>query len=130
MHYLLDTCVVIWSADPENRLSASLRSILEDPANSFYVSAATAGELACAQGRGRVELPMHWKTWFRRSVDLNGWSVLPVTLEIMEEAWSLPDPFHPDPSDRILVATARTHRMTLLTGDAKILNYPHVSALG
>jgi PIN domain nuclease of toxin-antitoxin system len=128
MNFLLDTCVVIWSADPENRLSASLRKILEDPDNAFYVSAATAGELACAQDRGRIELPVHWKTWFRQSVELNGWRVLPITLDVMEEAWSLPGSFHPDPSDRILVATARIERLTLLTADAKILAYPHVSA--
>ena len=38
--------------------------------------------------------------------------------------------FHPDPSDRILVATARLERLTLLTGDAKILAYPHVASRG
>ena len=50
-------------------------------------------------------------------------------LEIIEEAYSLPEPFHADPMDRILVATARVHGLTLLTADKAILSYPHVRTL-
>jgi PIN domain nuclease of toxin-antitoxin system len=43
-----------------------------------------------------------------------------------EEAYSLPEPFHPDLVDRIMVATARVHDLVPLTADRKILDYPHV----
>jgi PIN domain nuclease of toxin-antitoxin system len=62
-------------------------------------------------------------------VGLNGWQEIPVDLEIIEEAYSLPEPFHADPMDRILVATARLHGLTLLTADKAILKYPHVRTL-
>jgi PIN domain nuclease of toxin-antitoxin system len=130
MRYLLDTCAVIWSADPDKRLTPTLRKILEDPHNEFSVSVITTGELACAQARKRLELPIHWKPWFRKMLEVNGWQCLPVSLEILEEAYSLPEPFHPDPADRIIVATARLHGMTVLTGDRKIIDYPHVKAKG
>src|SRR2546429_160299 len=41
----------------------------------------------------------------------------------------LPQPFHRDPADQIIVATARTLGVPLLTADARILNYPHVTVL-
>lgn len=47
---------------------------------------------------------------------------------IAAAAYGLPDDFHPDPADRILVATAREHGLTLLTADRKILDYGHVES--
>ena len=49
-----------------------------------------------------------------------------VEYSVAVEAYALPDPFHRDPADRILVATARMHQATFLTADKRILAYPHV----
>jgi len=53
----------------------------------------------------------------------------PMDLDIIEEAYSLPETFHSDLADRIIVATARLRKYILLTADRKILNYPHVNAV-
>jgi PIN domain nuclease of toxin-antitoxin system len=54
---------------------------------------------------------------------------IPVTADVAMEAYALPEPFHEDPADRILVATARLGKLTLLTADARILSYEGVNAL-
>jgi len=41
----------------------------------------------------------------------------------------LPDPFHRDPADRIIVATARKLQCPIVTADHKILEYPHVETM-
>lgn len=41
----------------------------------------------------------------------------------------LPDNFHKDPADRILVAIARRYNIPLVTCDRKILSYPHVQTI-
>lgn len=69
---------------------------------------------------------MHWKPWLRAAIAENCWEISPIGLDIMEEAYSLPGAFHPDPADRILTATARLEHLLLLTTDQKILGYPHV----
>lgn len=51
------------------------------------------------------------------------------THEIAWDAYNLPGKFHNDPADRVLVATARIERLTLMTADELILTYPHVKAL-
>ena len=41
----------------------------------------------------------------------------------------LPPPLHPDPADRIIIATALQLGATLITKDQKIRDYPHVTTV-
>lgn len=129
MSLLLDTCAVLWLASEPGKLSAAARKRLVSPAERVVVSVISAGEIACLSDRGKIRLPMHWRKWFRDAVDANGWAVEVVDLDVIEEAYCLPGNFHPDPADRFLVATARLRQFTLVTGDQKILAYPHVRSL-
>ena len=70
------------------------RAYLVNPDTAVYVSAISCAEIACAVERHRIELDRHWKQWFRYYLDLNGWICLPIDLDVIEEAYSLPDPFH------------------------------------
>lgn len=126
---LLDTCALIWAVAEPQTLSATAREVLSAPDTEVCVSPITCAEIARAVDRERLWLDRHWKTWFRDHVKRNGWLVVDVDLGLVEEAYSLPEPFHRDPCDRILVATARTLRCSLITGDRKILDYPHVNTL-
>lgn len=126
---LLDTCAVIWFVQAPESMTRKALERIQSPEETVFVSAITAGELACLSSRGRLKLDRHWKTWFRHWVDYNGWNVLPLTWEVMEEAYSLPGEFHSDPADRAIVATARLHKLSIVTGDRLILDYPHVETI-
>lgn len=102
---------------------------LEDADSEILVSPISAAEIACAVSRGRISINEHWKKWFRKYITMNHWKIVHIDLEIVEEAYSLPEEFHADPVDRILTATARLRRCVLLTADKKILDYPHVKGL-
>jgi PIN domain nuclease of toxin-antitoxin system len=127
MNLLLDTCAILYLSlgDPCIRDSTLL---LVEEAESIAISPISGAELACLQDRGRIELPLHWRRWLREALQRNNWGILPITLDIVEEAWCLPGTFHADPADRILTATARKDDRLLLTTDQKILDYPHVTA--
>lgn len=129
MNLLLDTCAVIYIAQSPTRLSSRARQAVSDPGNTLFVSVVSVGELACLSERKRVGLPGHWKIWFRERAETQGWNLMPLTLEIMEESYSLPEPIHRDPVGRVLIATARLEQMTLVTTDRLILDYPHVKAM-
>jgi PIN domain nuclease of toxin-antitoxin system len=62
-------------------------------------------------------------------VDLNGWRIIDISLPIIQDAFALPAPFHADPADRIIAATARTKGLVLITGDAKLISYPFVETI-
>ena len=129
MKVLLDTCAIIWAVALPDELSSKARSALEDAETEAFYCPMSCAELAWAVARKKVELDRHWKLWFRHFTDEMGCECLPVDLEIIEEAYSLPEPFHADPVDRLLVATARLHGLRLITADEKILAYPHVRTL-
>ena len=128
MKLLLDTCAILhFSVSPE-RLSPATLAMLAAPDCEVWCSAISIGEVACLHERGRIAIEGHWKTWFRTLLEVNGWNLAAITGDIVEEAYSLPEPVHRDPADRILIATSRTLRMPLVTTDRLILEYPHVDA--
>lgn len=128
MKVLLDTCAFIWTVSRPEELGARAVELLEEPHTDVFVSAVSCAEIACLVERGRIILRDRWKTWFNRNVAANKWVVLPIDLETVQEAYSLPTPFHRDPADRLIVATARVKQLCILTSDAKILDYAHVQS--
>lgn len=129
MKLLLDTCAILHFSAAPDRLSPQALARITAAKTEVWCSAISIGEIACLQQRRRIEIAGHWKTWFRTLLDVNGWNLESITGEIVEEAWSLPEPIHRDPVDRILIATSRIRRMPLITTDSLILDYPHVEAL-
>ena len=129
MKLLLDTCCIIWSISQPTALSKTAKTLLTVGESEIHVSVISVAEIACAVERGRIAIDRHWKKWFRHYISLNGWEVDSIDLDIMEEAYSLPETFHADPADRIITATSRLRNYTLLTADNKILSYPHVNAV-
>ncbi len=130
MPYLLDTCAILFVAENTTDLSpATLKLIDGASGGEVFVSAISVAELACLQERGRITLKKHWRAWWEALLKRTEWICLPITAEIMAEASSLPPPIHRDPADRVLIATARLDRLTLVTTDGKIGDYPHVTTL-
>lgn len=129
MKLLLDTCCIIWAVSSPTLLSRTVTSLLEAEDSVVSVSPISSAEIACAVSRGRIKLNRHWKIWFRHYIELNKWDLIDIDLDIMEEAYSLPEFSHNDPVDRIITATARLNNCTLMTADKKLLDYPHVTTV-
>lgn len=129
MNVLLDTCAILWVVAEPARLSAETVSVLRQPETRVHFSPISSAEIACLTDRKVIELDRHWKPWFNHFVALNGWECLDITLDVIQEAYSLPGEFHKDPADRIIVATARIHNLCVVTGDRKVIDYPHVRSL-
>lgn len=129
MKILLDTCVFIWAISEPDRLSTKAREMIVDKDSVIFYSPITCAEIACLCERGRLVLDAHWKTWFDRYSEENGWSCVDINLPIIQDAFALPGSFHADPADRILVGTARCQDMQLLTADKKLLDYPFVKTI-
>jgi PIN domain nuclease of toxin-antitoxin system len=48
---------------------------------------------------------------------------------ILVESCGLPQPFHGDPADQIIAASARHHLARLVTKDGNLRRYPHVETI-
>jgi PIN domain nuclease of toxin-antitoxin system len=131
MPYLLDTCAVLFVAESTADLSpATLGLIGSAPPGEVFLSAISVAELACLQERGKITLQQHWRAWWNAFLKQTAWTCLPITAEVLAEAYSLPPPIHRDPADRVLIAIARLERLTLVTTDGRIRSYPHVATIG
>jgi PIN domain nuclease of toxin-antitoxin system len=122
---LLDTHVWIWLVRGEGRLprSALERMFAAAGARSMYLSVMSIWEVSLLDARGRISLNLPCLAWVRTALGRSAALMAPLTPEIAVESNQLPDRFHIDPIDRILVATARVEDLTLLTRDRAIPDY-------
>lgn len=70
--------------------------------------------------RGRLELDPPFSEWLRLAADPGTVCLLPLDTEVLIALEELPESFHGDPADRIIVATAICHRLRLRTHDRSI----------
>lgn len=126
MKLLLDTHVWVWSQEAPNTLGVRARAALLDPGNELYVSAVSSLEIARLIAIDRLRITADLGEWVDQSLRLLGARTIPITHEIGIEAYRLPEPFHRDPADRVLVASARLLSLRLVTADHAILKYRRV----
>lgn len=119
---LLDTCTLLWLASDPSRLSSSAREQIRGHADALFVSAISAFEIAVKQRKGALMLPLAPEPWFERVLEHHGIEEIPVTGQIASRAVALP-PFHNDPCDRIIIATAVTQGLSIITPDEMIRSY-------
>ena len=126
MNFLLDTHVWIWLVANPNKLGIQSSQIFKEVQNQFFLSPVSILEIAQLNYRGRLNFRFVLNIWLQKAHKFSRAATQDITHEIALESYLLPEPFHSDPADRILVATARLHEMTLITADERILAYPNV----
>ena len=122
---LLDTHVWVYYADGGHELPRTVLRAIEKAreSGSLFVSVISVWEIALLVRRKRLALPMSPARWSEDALRLSGLNLLAFTPEIAIESVDLPEPMHKDPADRILVASARVERMTLVTRDREVLAF-------
>ena len=122
MKLLLDTPLLLWAAGEPERLSASARALINDPANDLFFSAASLWEVVIKRRLGRHDFKVDARLLRRGLLD-NGYNELSISSDHVVALESLPA-LHKDPFDRILVAQATEEGITLLTTDSLVAQYP------
>ena len=77
-------------------------------------------EVATLVERGRLELDMDLERWLAIASAPATVELARVTPAVAAEVARLPERFHRDPADRLIVATARVRKLSVLTRDRKI----------
>jgi PIN domain nuclease of toxin-antitoxin system len=105
------------------------KSVTTHQPDGLGVSLISCWEIAKLVEYQRLELRYPVDEWLQHALAYKGIILLDLTIQMIVESTQLPQPFHRDPADQLIVATARIHNISLLTLDEKIISYPHVKTL-
>ena len=120
---LLDTHAWIWWVHGDARLgNQALKRLDALPIETRpAISDISLWEVATLVSLGRLELNTTLSAWLEVAAHSRTVRVLPITTHIAADLARLPDTFHRDPADRVIVSTSRVHGLSVLTKDAAMM---------
>jgi len=122
MRYLIDTQILIWSIISPEKISSVATHILQN--NEIFISQVTFFEIAIKQKIGKLpefSLPI---SALHHRVEQDNFNVLMLKIEHIAAYHAIPLlPEHRDPFDRILLATALSEKIPIISADANFKLY-------
>jgi len=120
---LLDTHVAVrWLIDPKKLSREQIHALKEVTrrAEPVTLSSMSLLEMAVLSNQGKLKLKTSFDKLFEDLQANPLLRVLPLTYEIAAEVASMGNALR-DPADRAIIATARVHRLRLVTSDQRII---------
>jgi PIN domain nuclease of toxin-antitoxin system len=129
---LLDTHILLhWRNDTRKLSNQQLRLLRteERSGRPFALSAFSLLELALLISEKRLGIKDSPDEFFSELESRPALQIMPITFQIAAEFASVGHHLR-DPADRAIVATARVHRLKLLTSDQRIIDSKLVATVG
>lgn len=128
---VLDTHAWVWFVSNPELLSQKANRTIERAVvdENVFISSISAWEVALLTSKKRLLLSMEVADWIKKSEMLPFVNFIPVDNSIAVKSVNLPQPFHSDPADRIIIATTISLGASLITKDERILKYSHVKTI-
>ncbi|RVC76169.1 type II toxin-antitoxin system VapC family toxin [Mesorhizobium sp. M4A.F.Ca.ET.022.05.2.1] len=122
---LLDTCFMLWlsTEQPVARTAVDRVTNARKNGGVIAVSVMSAWEIGMLVSKGRLPFIKSPLAWFEGFVQAGAATVEEVDSELLVESSFLPGAVHNDPADRIIIATARSKNLAIITRDRAILAY-------
>ncbi|GET40025.1 type II toxin-antitoxin system VapC family toxin [Microseira wollei] len=121
MKYLIDTHILIWFIEGDEKLSEAARSLIANPANEIYVSQASLWEMTIKISIGKLSLSISLSELELFLVS-NQFQILETQFRHYEILQDLPF-HHQDPFDRMIIAQAKAENYTIITHDDRFKLY-------
>ncbi len=123
MSVLLDSHVWIWWLTGQKDLPARKRELLDRLAQEGvppFLAAISLWEAQMLHRKNRLQLEVDFPLWLSQASDPSVVRLLPLDASVVLALDKLPEKFHGDPADRMIVATAKAHGLELVTEDKSI----------
>ena len=128
MRILLDTHIFLWLIDDDKRLSEQYRQAIQDPNNEKFLSVVSIWECVIKYQIGKLDFPSSPETYLPMERRKHLVKTLTVDENSIAQLIRLPL-LHKDPFDRLIMAQALQHDLTIMTEDKLILAYPDIRLL-
>ncbi len=125
---LLDTHAWVWWVTADERLSKPASRAVEQAQadGTLWLSLISVWEVAKKVEKGQLVLDRPVDEWLDQATTQPGLQLAELTRPILVESCRLPPPFHGDPADQLIVATARDRNAVIVTKDERIRRYGQV----
>lgn len=124
MQVVLDTCAFITLVRGAPMRRAALRAIEDaDAADMVFVPSVVALEIAQKAAARKLSIGAVARSWFEQAMAALEFNEVSISANMALAAYELPEPFHKDPADRLIVAVARLLKAPVVTVDRRILAY-------
>lgn len=118
--YLLDTCVLLWIAEPSPRLKP-YKQILLNLENKVYFTPVNLLEIGMLNRLGRLKEKRNPSAYHKSALE-SGYFESSLAPEVFDVYQDLPL-HHRDPYDRLIIAQAIHYKLTILTADPWFKKY-------
>lgn len=131
MKYLLDTHTWIWWYMNPDKLSIKVTKLISNPENyeELLLSAISPWEFCKLIEKKRLAIKGSAKKWLEDAFDLPKFRLVPLSPIIAFESTDLKQPFHSDPTDQIIVASAKLEDAMIITKDNLLHEYKYVHCI-
>ena len=123
VRYLLDTHILFWWTCEDHRLQRAHKTLLaglDRLGETVGLSAISLWELAMLAQRRRIQPPAPVGLWLREIERHPRIQIYPITADVAHASIVEDENLPADPADRIIVATALWHGLSLVTVDKRI----------
>ena len=122
MSFLIDTHVLIWYLDGNNKLEDKIRERINDEQNIIVVSIASLWELAIKQRLGKLNTKITLSE-IQNHIIKREFKLLNISFQHLGTLDVLPH-HHGDPFDHMLIAQAISENLTIISADRHFDSYP------
>lgn len=126
---LLDTHAWVWTLDGHlGTMSVESAALVLAAAadGRLYVSDISYWEVSLKAAEGKLQLSLDPTLWLSQAATAPGIQNLALSREVLIQSTRLVGEPHGDPADRMLIASAQLHGLSLLTCDETIVDYAAV----
>jgi len=123
MKLLIDTHVFLWYITADPKLPATFMVAIQDASNEVFLSVVSVWEAVIKHNLGKLSLPHSPADYLPQQRAAHGIESLSVGEGAMPHLATL-SPLHRTPFDRLLIAQAMQHNLTLATVDTIFATYP------
>jgi PIN domain nuclease of toxin-antitoxin system len=121
MNYLIDTHILIWFIEGNEKLDKQTQALIANPANDIYLSQASLWEMTIKISIGKLSLSISFSE-LELFLSRNQFQILETKFRHYEILQHLPF-HHQDPFDRMIIAQAQAEDYTLITNDDRFQLY-------
>ncbi|NES21762.1 MAG: type II toxin-antitoxin system VapC family toxin [Symploca sp. SIO3E6] len=121
MNYLIDTHILIWFIEGNNKLSLQAQALITNPANDIYISQASLWEMTIKISIGKLSLSISLSD-LELFLSSNQFKILETKFSHYKILQYLPF-HHQDPFDRLIIAQAKAEDYTIITNDERFKLY-------